>query len=232
MKLYIGYDERLDTAWNVAAESAQRFGCEVIKLREDTLRLNGMLTRPVDTRHNVSWDLTSSAPQSTAFAITRFAVPLLAHTGWAAFVDSDFVFLRNPMHMLDMVDDTKAVWVVKHRGFVDNKVKMDGQKQTSYPRKNWSSLMLWNCDHVGTRRLNLAMLNQWPGRDLHAFKFLADSEIGALPPEWNHLVDIDQERNIDAINALHYTRGTPDMEGYEQCGYAEVWRAVASEAAA
>ncbi len=47
----------------------------------------------------------------------------------------------------------------------------------NYPRKLWSSVMLWNCEHPANRRLNLQMLNQWPGRDLHAFRWLADGPV-------------------------------------------------------
>lgn len=220
LRVYIGYDEREKIAWDVAEKTASGHGCQVFPLYEERLRLCGMLTRPVDRRGSL-FDLTSNAPQSTEFAISRFFVPLLAHSGWALFADSDVVFLEDPLELLAQADGRKAVYVVKHEYVDKSDVKMRGQKQTTYPRKNWSSVVLWNCDHPANRRINLQMLNQWPGRDLHAFKWLADEEIGDLPCEANWLVDL-QEKPARPIIA-HFTLGTPDMPGLEQSPHAELW---------
>lgn len=228
LRVYIGFDERLNAAWEVAARSFRRFDCSVVKLQESVLRMAGMLTRPVDRRDSI-YDFNSNAPQSTEFANARFWVPLLAHSGWAMFADSDVIALADPQTLMNLADPTKAVMVVKHhpiRALDLDARKMDGQAQTIYERKLWSSVALWNCDHPANRRLNLMMLNQWPGRDLHAFKFLADSEIGDLPSRWNHLVGIDPPRIDPAI--VHFTEGTPDLPGYEHCEYAAVWREMAA----
>ena len=40
----------------------------------------------------------------------------------------------------------KAVYCVQHDYHPKETIKMDGAAQISYPRKNWSSLMLFNCD--------------------------------------------------------------------------------------
>jgi len=224
LRVYIGWDDRFSTAWDVAAKSARRFGCEVIQLRDDRLRAAGLLTRPTDRRGQM-WDINSDAPQSTAFAISRFFVPVLAHDGWCLFADSDVLFLRDPNELLAIADESKAVMVVKREWQAADGLKMDCQPQVGYPRKNWSSVALWNASHPALRRLNIMALNQWPGRDLHAFRFLADDEIGGLPPEWNHLVGIDARRNSPAI--VHFTEGTPDLPGYEHCEHAELWRETA-----
>jgi hypothetical protein len=221
VRTYIGFEPRQPASFDVAAKTARRYGCDVIPLREDRLRLAGMLTRPVDTRGEM-WDLHSSAPQSTSFAIARFFVPLLAHSGWCLFADSDVVFLEDPAQALAAyMDDTKAVAVVKHAPFGLRGTKMDGREQTSYPRKLWSSVMLWNVDHPANARLNLMTLNQWPGRDLHAFKWLADSEIGALPPEANWLVGMQNKPAAPII--AHFTLGTPELPAYRNCEHAELW---------
>jgi hypothetical protein len=136
-------------------------------------------------------------------------------------VDCDVVFMHNPFELMIEADDSKAVMVVKHIPFKASGTKMDGQVQTYYERKNWSSVVMWNCDHPANRRLNLTTLNQWPGRDLHAFKWLADSEIGTLPREANWLVGV-QPKPIRPIIA-HFTLGTPDMPGHERDEYAEIW---------
>jgi hypothetical protein len=226
MKVYIGWDSRERKAFNVAEQTARGFGCDVIPLYEDRLRCAGLLTRPVDRRGQM-WDLNSNAPQSTEFAIARFFVPLLAHSGWCLFADADVVFMEDPHSLLRLADTSKALLVVKHREFAMTDVvtgtgyKMDGQAQTVYPRKLWSSVILWNCDHPAHRTLNLTLLNQWPGRDLHAFKWLSDDEIGDLPAEANWLVGVQPKPDRPMI--AHYTLGTPDMAGHEDSPHSDIW---------
>ncbi len=218
MRVYIGHDRREEAAFGVAFRTAQRYGCEVTGLYEDRLRMAGMLTRPTDRRGH-QWDFNSSANQSTDFAISRFFVPLIAHAGWCLFVDCDVVFMANPRVLLALADPEKAVMVVKHRMAIESGAKMDGQQQDPYPRKNWSSVCLWNCDHPANKRLNLTTLNQWPGRDLHAFGWLADSEIGDLPAEANWLVGIQPKPTRPIV--AHFTLGTPDIVESE---HADIWR--------
>ena len=206
LRVYVGYDSREDEAFAVAAKTASAYGCVVLPIHEDTLRSAGLLTRPLDRRGGM-WDLVSDAPQSTEFAVSRFFVPLLAHAGWCLAVDCDVVFLRDPRELFELADDSKAVHVVQHPPLVDDGIKMDGQQQTLYPRKNWSSVVLWNVSHPANRRINLTMLNQWPGRDLHAFGWLADSEIGELPLEANWLVGVQPKPARPMI--AHYTLGGP-----------------------
>jgi hypothetical protein len=238
MRVYIGHDPREQRAFNVARKTAERFGCDVVPLMSDRLQASGILTRPVDRRGQM-FDLMSGAAQSTEFAISRFAVPLLGHSGWCLFADADVVFIEDPHELLACADESKAVHVVKHDfggasrwdligkresaavGMMqsDHATKMDGQVQTVYERKLWSSVALWNCDHPANRRLNLAALNQWPGRDLHAFRWLADDEIGDLPGEANWLVEMQPKPERPAI--AHYTLGTPDIRPYTE--HASIW---------
>lgn len=219
MKVYVGHEIREQAAFEVAVGTAESFGCDVVPLYEDRLRLSGLLTRPCDTRGQM-WDINSGAPQSTSFAIARFFVPLLAHSGWVLFVDCDVVFMRDPHELLAIADPKYAVMVVKHPPMTLEKTKMDGQAQTAYARKLWSSVVLWNVDHPANKRLNLQMLNQWPGRDLHAFGWLNDGEIGSLPAEWNWLVQLQPKPENPAI--AHYTLGTPNMVGDSE--HADIWR--------
>jgi lipopolysaccharide biosynthesis glycosyltransferase len=220
MRVYIGHDGREQAAYDVAAKTARSFSCDVFPVYEETLRRSGMLTRPLD-RRGLMWDLHSNAPQSTEFAISRFFVPLLAHSGWCLAVDCDVVFLEDPHELLEFADESKAVMVVKHAPLTATGTKMDGQVQTIYERKNWSSVVLWNVDHVANKRLNLLSLNQWPGRDLHAFKWLSDSEIGELPRAANWLVGVHPKPDRPII--AHYTLGVPAMPGHENDEYAHLW---------
>lgn len=221
MRVFIGYDHRELAAFDVAAKTARSFGCEVIPLYEGRLRLSGMLTRPVD-RRNLWYDLNSDASQATDFAIARFGVPLLAHSGIVLFADCDVVFLEDPHQLLGLIDESKAVSVVKHE--IPKSlptIKMDGQVQSWYPRKLWSSITVWNCDHPANARLNLTVLNQWPGRDLHAFRWLGDDDIGELSPEWNWLCGLQPKPDNPKI--AHFTLGTPNMPGHEDDPHAEIW---------
>lgn len=220
MRIYIGHDSREQAAYDVAEKTAESFGCDVYPVYESRLRAAGILTRPVDRRGQM-WDFNSSAPQSTEFAVSRFGVLLLAHSGWALGVDCDVVFMRDPRLLRRYRDDSKAVMVVKHPPLPDTSTKMDGQAQTVYERKNWSSVVLWNCDHPANRRLNLQTLNQWPGRDLHGFRWLADSEIGELPKEANWLVGVQPKPELPII--AHFTLGVPAMPGHEHDEHSEIW---------
>ncbi len=224
MRVFIGHEQREARSFDLAMASARWQGFDPSPLYEERLRTTGMLTRPTDRRGQI-WDFHSNAPQSTAFAIARFFTPLLAHSGWVLFADCDVVFLRPAHEVARLADPRYAVMVVKHAVGEVGGTKMDGQVQTNYPRKLWSSVMLWNVDHRANQRLNLQMLNQWPGRDLHAFNWLHGDEIGALPPEWNWLVGMQDKPPAPAI--AHYTLGTPEL--LTECPHADIWERAAEE---
>jgi hypothetical protein len=113
---------------------------------------------------------------------------------------------------------------VKHQFAPPAGVKMDGQRQTQYSRKNWSSFLIFNCGHPSNRCLtsSVDMANTLPGRDLHRFCWLRDDEIGEIDASWNFLVGhSDPEIDPDVV---HFTDGVPDMPGYENVPFADEWR--------
>jgi hypothetical protein len=110
---------------------------------------------------------------------------------------------------------------VKHDHQPVDTLKMDGQAQTVYPRKNWSSLVLWNCGHPAHNGLTLERINGLPGRDLHRFCWLNDDEIGELPLEWNWLEGSSDP--VSPIRMIHYTRGGPWMSNWRGVQYADLW---------
>jgi lipopolysaccharide biosynthesis glycosyltransferase len=227
--VWIGADRREVDAFAVAYRSlCQQEGRHpsVMPLRLGSLRDQGLYVRPTEVRDGQMWDVVSDAPMSTEFAISRFFVPLISSGfDWAVFMDCD-VLLRAPIReLLALADERYAMQVVKHDHQPTETVKMDGQAQTSYPRKNWSSVMLWNLRHPVNALLTLQNLNSWTGRDLHRFRWLPDQLIGALPAEWNHLVGVDPPRRDAKL--VHFTLGTPSMEGYGDCEYADEWWAFA-----
>lgn len=220
-----GWDNREPLGYALCQFSAIRRTSEPIRfvpLMEKCLRFKELYTRPHEQRNGQLWDVISDAPMSTEFACSRFAVPWLApDTQWALFCDfADMLFQADPAELFALADERYAVMVVKRRHVPDETTKMDGQQQTRYERKNWSSVILWNCRHPGTIRLTLEMVNSLPGRDLHAFSWLDDSEIGELPPAWNYLVGVDRRKGA---KLLHFTKGSPET-GVNDEPWATVWR--------
>lgn len=223
MKVYIGYDPREEDAYLVAEASMTRRATvplEITPLSLDRLQAWGLLSRPMDRRGGM-YDMASGAPMSTEFAISRFLVPMLAQTGWALFVDADVVFMTDVAELFSYADATKAVHVVKHTHSPTTTVKMDGQVQTIYPRKNWSSVILWNCNHPANRRLSLHDVNMRRGLDLHGFYWLHDSEIGELPAGANWLVG--EQPKPDRILIAHFTAGGPWFKDWQPRQYDEIW---------
>lgn len=220
MKLYMGYDQAEDRAYNAAV-------CSLVKCSKlipepiyaDKLRSQGLYTRTVDKRGQM-YDLPSNAPCSTDFATSRFLVPIICQSGLALFTDCDVIFMADPAGLIDLVDYSKAVMVVKHN-HIGGGLKMGGVVQTNYYRKNWSSVMLFNCDHPANKRLSLRDVNERPGRDLHGFYWLNDSEIGELPREWNWLVNVEDKPVEPKI--AHFTNGGPWIDGWHKDNHDEIW---------
>jgi len=219
LSIFIGYDPREHAAYQVACNSIIRRASAPVLITPLYLHhLKRTFTRPVERRDGQLWCPVSNAPMSTEFAISRFCIPFIQLEGWALYADCDVICLDDIAKLFEYADDRYAVMVVKHNYDPAELVKMDNQTQTAYPRKLWSSVVLWNCSHIGNRRLTRDRVERWPGRDLHAFRWLGDEEIGELPKEWNHLVGIDE----GSAKLLHYTLGTPDMTGTSG-PYSEVW---------
>lgn len=222
MKVFIGFDERECAAYEVAEKSLLKHSPNSVAvpiILEDCQKM-GLYTRPFEYRDGKPFDPISDAPMSTQFALSRFLIPWL-HTGkdqWVLFIDVDMMFRTDVDELMQYADDKYAVVCVQHCLDHGDGVKMDGCKQSNYNRKNWSSVVLWNTKHEAHKRLTLDMFNSLPGRDLHQFCWLNDDEIGAMPMEWNFLAGYYPEPKI-----LHYTLGTPNMEGYEDSFLANEW---------
>jgi hypothetical protein len=236
--IYIGYDSREAEAFSVARASVQErltMPIPIMGLVLRSLRNRGLYYRPTELRPSaadkpVLWDVISEAPMATEFAISRFLVPTLAQRGWALFMDCDMMALTNFARLFDGLDRSKAVYCVKHRHAEGPKTKMDGQLQTFYVRKNWSSFMVMNCDHPSNKLLTVEAVNTLPGRDLHRFCWLKDDEIGELDPAWNFLVG-HSDPSIQPKN-IHWTTGGPWFREYEDVPYAEEWRDARDKAVA
>ncbi len=223
--IWIGWEPREANAYAVARASIEKRLITPIPVRGvvlDSMRAKGLYWRPTSRRDGRLWDEISEAPMATEFAISRFLVPHLAGSGWALFMDCDMLVRIDLKHLFDLADPRKAVMVVKHHHEPPEGEKMDGQAQTRYARKNWSSVCLFNCDHPANRALTVDLINTVPGRDLHRFCWLDDDLIGELPPAWNYLVG--HTKGVDDPKIVHFTDGVPSMAGYEHCEFAAEWR--------
>lgn len=230
--IWIGFDPREAAAFAVARRSIKRWLSQPIPVHGvvlDDLRAAGIYWRPTERRDGVLWDKISGAPMSTEFACSRFFVPQLAKRGWALFLDCDMLVLDDLVRLFEMAEQTdKALLCVQHEHKVtEGAPKMDGQRQVNYARKNWSSVMMLNCNHPSNRKLTLEELNTLPGRDLHRFFWLDDDEIGALNPAWNVLVGHSEPG--PAPRVLHFTDGLPVMAGYENTPFADLWSSALKE---
>ena len=231
LKVFVGYDPCEGPAYRACVASLRarsEAALEIQPLVQAHLRGLGLYRRPEEDRGPQTWDLISQAPVSTEFSLTRFLVPHLAgQGGWALFCDCDFLWRADVAELIGLLDPASAVMVVKHDHRPRETIKMDGRLQTGYPRKNWSSLVLWNCAHPAHRALTLDRVNAWPGRSLHGFAWLEDTQIGALPEAWNWLEGWS-DPGIDP-KAVHFTRGTPDMPGRADAPYASEWWAAVGQ---
>ena len=215
-KVFVGYDPREDIAYQVCKHSIARRNKEVLvrPLVQKELREAGWYTRPIDPL------------SSTEFTFTRFLIPELCdYKGWALFMDCDMILLTDIQELFDQADEKYAVMCVHHDYTPREGFKMDGQKQSIYPRKNWSSVMLFNCGHPSNKQINSSVVNntEITGKYLHRFSWLQDSEIGQLSHEWNWLTDWYKEPEDGKPKLLHYTEGGPWFENYRDCDYHKEW---------
>ena len=160
---------------------------------------------------------------SNDFIYSRFLVPyLMKFKGWAIYADGDMVCLKDIKKLWDLRDDKFAVQVVKHDYKTKIKTKYWGNKNEDYPRKNWSSLILWNCEHQAHKKLAPEFIQKQTGAFLHRFSFIKAEEIGEIEKEWNWLA-MEYEEKKD-INLIHYTIGTPCFEEYQNESLSSFWK--------
>jgi len=169
---------------------------------------------------------------SNAFIYSRFLVPhLMGYKGWAIFCDGDML-LKDDIHNLwRLQDDAYAVMVAKHDYKTKSRRKYIGTSMETinpdYPRKNWSSVILWNCAHPQNRLLTPQYVMGATGSTLHRFQHLNDDEIGELPKEWNWLAS-EYPENPDA-KLIHYTLGVPGIRAYADSDHSDEYHAAAQQ---
>ena len=216
IRVFIGYDSREAAAFSVLSHSIHRHASEPVAVAPVMLdELQGVYRRE------------RNPLQSTDFSFSRFLTPWLCdYRGWAVFMDCDMLMREDIAALWRLRDERYAVQVVKHHHVPKEDTKFLGATQTKYEKKNWSSVMLMNCERC--RALTPDFVNAASGLQLHQFKWLeTDDLIGEIPARWNHLVGYDLPRADAAL--VHYTIGGPYFEEYRECEYAEEWWSARNE---
>jgi lipopolysaccharide biosynthesis glycosyltransferase len=217
LKVFIGWDSREDIAYQVCKQSildTASVPVEVIPLKQKELKKKGLYNRPID------------ALASTEFTFTRFLVPALCEfDGWALFIDCDMIFKTDIKELFDQVDDQYAVMCAQHDYTPKENTKMDGQQQHQYPRKNWSSMILFNCSHPSNKVVTPEEVNNESrsGAFFHRFSWLPNNRIGKINHTWNWLVGWYKEPTDGKPDLIHYTEGGPWFDAYKDCEYASDW---------
>jgi hypothetical protein len=221
MRIYIGYDKREAAAFEVCRRSIVRHLNGPRAVHIEGIEISDLRARKVYWRDE-------DRLASTDFTYTRFLVPYLAgYKGWALFMDCDMLVRGNVAELFELTRDwSKTVWCVQHDYTPKETVKMDGAAQTQYPRKNWSSVMMINCERA--RTLTPERVNAASGAHLHQMQWCKDEEIGALPLEWNWLEGWNTRAECPDPKIVHMTRGGPWFPNWEHVDYADEWRAAAA----
>lgn len=164
---------------------------------------------------------------TNAFTLARFLVPSLCRfEGFAIWADgSDMLFRTDIAKLADVYDPSFACQVVKHdytpksdRKYIGTEMEAPNE---AYPRKNWSSLILWNCAHHANRTLSKSFVASQSGRYLHRFSWLEDSQIGELPAVWNWLDELGESQEAKIV---HWTNGIPGFYHYKSAPHAFEWK--------
>ena len=207
--IYIGYDPREAIAFHVCANSIIRHASGPVQIIP--LALN--LLKEYDETHTDG---------SNHFIYSRFLVPYLNnYKGHAIFMDGDMIVRDDIYKLWNLREIDKDVQVVKHDYKTKAETKYLGSKNENYPRKNWSSVILWNCQNYPNQRLTPEYIQQSTGKHLHRFEWIDDKRIGELPIEWNWLPD-EYGPNPDA-KLLHYTLGTPSFHEFATTPMGDEW---------
>ncbi len=209
INIFIGFDPREAVAFHVCTNSIIRQSKSPVSITPLALK-------------NLSGYKEMHSDGSNQFIYSRFLVPhLMGYKGWALFIDGDMILREDISKLWELRDDTKAVMCVHHDYKTKAEQKYLGSKNQNYPRKNWSSVVLWNCEHPANKTVTPSFIENATGAELHRFTWLSDDIIGSLPIEWNWLPDEFGENNQAKL--LHYTLGTPCFNEYANTPMASEW---------
>lgn len=214
IKVFIGYDHVESVAWHTMAASIYRQSSRPVAIVPVNLaNLKGIFNRPRDPK------------QSNEFSFSRFLVPYLCnYVGQGIFFDCDQMLRTDIAEIFSVMEEQpgKAVYVVKHTYEPRDDVKYLNTVQYKYPRKNWSSVVLWNCDHFKNKIITPNFINSAEGLVLHRFSWLEDDDIGELDIRWNWLVGEYDDPPKDVKN-VHWTVGGPYFNECRDVDFSQEW---------
>jgi len=209
IKIVVGFDQRESVAYHTFCQSIIEYAS--IPVSFTPLAINTL--KGYEETH---------ADKSNDFIYSRFLTPYLnQYQGWAIFADGDMLCQADIKELWDLRDEAKALLVVKHEYETKAHQKYLGNINENYPRKNWSSVILWNCKHPKQKILTPKFIASQTGKYLHRFSWLDDNDIGELPKEWNWLA-IEYPENRQA-KLIHYTLGTPCFKDYQNTDMSDLW---------
>jgi lipopolysaccharide biosynthesis glycosyltransferase len=183
INIFIGYDEGEKIAFHVLAESIRKHASVPVSITPICLHtLRNIFNRPKTDK------------QSTDFAFSRFLVPYLSdYKGWSLFLDCDMMFRTDIKELWDTRDENKSVMVCKHDYVPNATIKFRGAKNLAFPKKNWSSVMLFK------------------------------DNVGSLPIQWNWLVGETKYPYNKDVKNVHWTLGGPYFKDYADSDYCNEW---------
>lgn len=208
--IYVGFDPREEIVYHTCVSSI--IHNSTVPIQITPLSLNH-LHNTYNESHNDG---------SNQFIYSRFLVPHLNnYKGYSIFIDGDMIVNDCMSNLINSINKTKAVSVVKHDYKTKYHTKYWNQPNESYPRKNWSSVIVWNNTHPKNNILTPRFISMSSGKYLHRFSWLDDEDIGTLDPKWNWLVGEYDNNNRASI--YHYTLGAPCFDGFAQYGHSDIW---------
>ena len=162
INVFIGYDKNEKVAFNVLSYSILKHSTRPVAITP--IYLPNIKDSFIRERSNI---------ESTDFSFSRFIVPhLMNYQGWALFLDCDQLMLGDVAEIWRLRDEKYAVQVAKHDYQPQEEKKFMGAVQTKYVKKNWSSVMLMNCDKC--KSLTPDYVNTATGLQLHQFIGIED----------------------------------------------------------
>jgi hypothetical protein len=211
-RVFVGFDQREAIAYHTFAQSLIQNSSVPVSLIPMSLKVLQSVYNETHT------------DASNEFIYSRFLVPFLCgFDGPAVFVDGDMVIETDIKDLFNLFDSSKAIQVVQHDYKTKANLKYFGNKNEDYPRKNWSSMILWNCSHAAHRILTPEFVANQSGSFLHRFRWIDDRDIGGLDASWNWLAE-EYSAN-ESARLIHYTLGTPCLKDYQDCSQSDRWHA-------
>ena len=232
LTIFVGWDSNEAIAADVLMYTIDKYKSRPVDfflLKQQELRDKGLYTRELDKK------------ASNEFSMTRWLTPylnrqLFPNNRYALFLDCDFVFTGDIYRIFDYKEDA-SINVVKHEYVPKSTTKMKDssgkvQAQKNYPRKNWSSFVLYDCENPIVHKLTLEVVNSESPMVLHRFMLFDDKDVGGFNywtkvdgqkiPLLNHLAG-EYKQPTELPLSIHLTLGIPTIHTAVESAYSKEW---------